>query len=93
MEELKENIVSLLVELRNDCIWNENLWLKIVKEITSSIEVWNKTGNVPKTILPYFIDLAEDLAGGNRFIDYDTAIKVEDASIQLQELFNELLDE
>ena len=36
------------------------------------------------------MSLVEQLVGGSRFFDEETAIKVEDASIEIMEIINEL---
>lgn len=93
MSELKGMIVDLLSELRMNSRWNEELWKKIYNSLQENIGVWKKEGYVPKSIVPYLLDMTSALSGGNRFADDATLEKMFEAEMEILEAFYELYDE
>ena len=54
------------------------------------VEKWKEQDFVPKKAFLALLDLVDQLAGGSRFLDYEEAIKVEDASIEIQGIIHAL---
>ena len=92
MLELKKNIIDFLTELRMDDNWNSSLWDKIYSELCMRTEEWKIAGSVPNGMMPYIADLISGLAGGSRFVDDETAIKMEDGEMAVLELLFQLYD-
>ena len=56
--------------------------IDILKQFSTE---WKQQDKIPKKFLVCIADLVDQLAGGSRFFDEETAIKVEDANIEIME--------
>ena len=94
MYELKKDILDLVTLIRTDGSFDDGIWARICRTITDLTSEWKESGAVPSSLVPYLTDLASQLAGGSRYVDDETAEKIEDASIFLsEELMPPLLSE
>lgn len=92
-KELKKMIIDFLVELRQDSHFNSALWETMIELFRVEAKKWNDKGSVPMSMVPYMMDLASQLSGGNRFADPVTSTRMEDAEMELLDLFYGLYDE
>ena len=67
-----------------------NSYNKIKEALHAKISEWKKQGCVPNDDVVAIVSLIEQLVGGSKFSDEDTAIKVEDASIEIIDMINQL---
>ena len=79
------------IKLRNYNYFDEEEYALIKHTLTENSELWKKTGNVPVEEVVALMALVDQLAGGNRFHDEETALRVEDACIEIQEIIIDLL--
>lgn len=82
---------GFLVKLRCENKFDEDDYNKIKNELILSAVEWKKINSVSVDDFVAIISLTEQLAGGSRFLDEDTAIKVEDACIDIIDIINDLL--
>lgn len=94
MTKLSELIYAengFLVKLRCDNEFNTDDYEKIKALLKFNIIEWKKNGNVPVDDVVAIMSLVDQLAGGNRFFYEETAIKVEDACIEIQDIITDLI--
>lgn len=95
IDELFELIVGeegLIVTLRCDNKFNEEKYFEIKQKLEILIFEWKKQQAIPKKAMLAIVELIECLAGGSRFWEEEEMIKVEDASIEIKEIVNELYE-
>lgn len=93
VDELFELIVGeegFIVELRCDNRFDEERFLEIKNILCILVLDWKRQQTIPKKAMMAIIELIECLVGGSRFLNEDEAIKVEDASIEIKDIINEL---
>lgn len=83
---------SLEVKLRCENYFDSNKYEQIKSVLIDNVKVWKKNGNVPCDDVVALIGLIDQLAGGSRFFDEKTAIKVEDACLEIEDIIFELLN-
>ncbi|MBQ8133076.1 MAG: hypothetical protein IJ192_01485 [Clostridia bacterium] len=93
MTKLKKNMLDFMTELRMDDRWNDDLWNRINSGLSEKATEWKLTGSVPKDIVPYIGDLISGLAGGSRFVEEETAMKMEDGEIAILQILYQLYDD
>ena len=85
-----ELILDFIVKMRCDNEFDPNSYNNIKEELQTKIAAWKKQGCVPNDDVVAIVSLIEQLVGGNRFFDEETAIKAEDASLEIIEMINQL---
>lgn len=90
MIEIREMIYELITKMRCDNEFDTNKYIQIKDKLKIKIVEWKKLGCVPNEEVVAIMSLVEQLVGGSRFFDEKTAIKVEDASLEVIEIINEL---
>ena len=94
MKQLKKDILDLITAIHTDGRFDDETWARICRNIAALTNEWKESGAVPSSLVPFLTDLASQLAGGSRYVDDETAEKIEDASIYLsEELMTPLLTE
>lgn len=88
--DISELIYGLIVKMRCENEFDEDVYNAIKEKLKAKIVEWKKSGCVPNNEVVAIMSLIEQLVGGNRFFDEETAIRVEDASIEIMEIINEL---
>ena len=78
------------MKMRCENEFDPSCYYNIKVELQEKIIEWNRKGCVPKGDVVAISSLIEQLVGGSRFFDEDTAIKVEDASIEIMDMINQL---
>ena len=88
--KLHELILEFIVKMHCENEFDLNSYNNIRKELQTKITEWKKYGCVPNDDVVAISSLVEQLVGGSRFFDEDTSIKVEDASIEIMDMINQL---
>ena len=82
---------GFLVKLRCNNEFNIDDYEKIKELLKLSINKWKENGNVPIDEVVAIMSLVDQLARGSRFFDDETALKVEDACIEIEDIINNLI--
>lgn len=82
---------GLEVKLRCENFFDSENYEQIKSVLIDNVKVWKKNGNVPCDDVVAIIGLIDQLAGGSRFFDEETAIKVEDACLEIEDIINDLI--
>ena len=85
-----ELIFDFIVKMRCENEFDSNSYHSIKDGLQTKIAEWKNQGSVPNNDVVAVVSLIEQLVGGNRFFDEETAIKAEDASIEIIDLINQL---
>ena len=91
ISELLFNESNFQVKLRNDNYFDSKEYERIKNTLLENTSIWKENGTVPIDDLVALMSLVDQLAGGSRFYDENTSAKVEDASIEIQDIINSLL--
>ncbi|MGN0640041.1 MAG: hypothetical protein ACI4JT_03715 [Oscillospiraceae bacterium] len=91
ISELLFNESNFQVMLRNDNYFDSEEYERIKNTLLENAIIWKKSGTVPIDDLVALMSLVDQLAGGSRFYDEKTSVKVEDACIEIQDIINSLL--
>lgn len=83
-----ETVENFLVQLRMDSTFNTDNYAKIKSFLLGKVYEWKTTGSVPVEYVVEIVFLIDQLAGGSRFFDEETAIKVEDACLEIEDIIN-----
>ncbi len=86
LNDLINSDEGFLVKLRCENIFDEIDYLKIKNQIIIEVSRWKTQGYVLNCDVKALITLIDQLAGGSRFFDEKTSIRVEDACIEIEEL-------
>ena len=96
MSKLSDLINSedgFLVKLRLENTFDESKYLEIKNRIIYEFPVWKTQGFILNCDVMALLSLIDQLAGGSRFFDEQTAVKVEDACFEIEEIINSLESE
>ncbi len=81
---------GLLVELRCNSFFNEQLFSDIKNYFNEHIPEWQTSGFIPVEDAVAIFNLIDELSGGNRFLSEEVALRVEDASLEIQDMISML---
>ena len=81
---------GFLVELRCNNTFQVQLFGKIKAYLLENQPAWKAAGAIPIPDAVAIFNLIDQLAGGNRFWSEETALQVEDAIAELQEIIRSL---
>lgn len=93
VDELFELVVGeegFVIELRCDNQFNEEKYSDIKNMLCILVLDWKRQQTISKKAMMAIIELLDCLVGGSRFLNEDEAIRVEDASIEIKDIINEL---
>ena len=79
---------SFLVKLRCENTFDEAKYLEIKNQILIEMPKWRTQGFILNCDVEVLISLIDQLAGGSRFFSEETAIRVEDACMEIEEIIN-----
>ena len=79
------------VILRNENRFDKEEYALIKQTLIENSKLWKEAGNIPIKEVVALMGLVDQLAGGNRFHSEETAMQVENACIELQEIITDLL--
>lgn len=95
VDELFELVVGeegFVIELRCDNRFNEEKYSDIKKMLCILVLDWKRQQTISKKAMMAIIELLDCLVGGSRFLNQDEAIRVEDASLEIKDIINELYE-
>ncbi|MCM1314063.1 MAG: hypothetical protein NC205_02925 [Prevotella sp.] len=84
-------VESFLLKLRIDDFFDTTDYTKIREILLDKVPEWKKSRSVPVEYFIEIIILIDQLAGGSRFFDEETAIKVEDSCLEIEDILNNLI--
>ena len=96
MSKLSDLINSedgFLVKLRCENTFDELKYLEMKNQIIYELPTWKTQGFILNCDVMALISFIDQLAGGSRFFDEQTAIKVEDAYSEIEEIISSLESE
>lgn len=82
---------NFLLKLRMDNTFSTDDYEKVKSVLINNVAVWKSKGSVPVRDVVDIVFLVDQLAGGSRFFDEETTIKVEDACIEIEDIINGLI--
>lgn len=83
---------GFIVTLRCDNKFDEEKYNDIKKMLKMIILTCKQEGQISTKSMLAIVELVDCLVGGSRFFDDKEAIKVEDASIEVKDIINELYE-
>lgn len=95
VDELFELVVGeegFVIELRCDNHFNEEKYSDIKNMLCILVLEWKRQQTISKKAMMAIIELLDCLVGGSRFLNEDEAIRVENASIEIKDIINELYE-
>lgn len=81
---------GLLIELRCYNTFNEQIFADITDYLNEHLSEWKANGSIPVADAVSIFNLIDELAGGNRFLSEEAALRVEDAALEIQDIISEL---
>lgn len=81
---------GLLLTFRNDNRLDEEKYNKVKEIIIGFISLWKTKNVIPKKAFLMILELNDTLVGGSRFLNDEETIRVEDASIEIYSLLQDL---
>lgn len=82
---------GFVVKLRCENEFDTDDYNKIKELLKIKVNEWKETGYVPSEEVVAIMSLVDQLGGGSRFFDEKTVIKVEDASLEIQDIITDLI--
>lgn len=87
---LGENGFIVLLRCNNE--FDEGKYCDIKNILLILVSEWQQQEAIPKKAMLAISELIECLVRGNSFLDEDEAIRVEDASIEIRDIINNLYE-
>ena len=88
--DMVEGQHGLLVELRCNNSFNEQIFMDIMNYLNEHLIVWKASGFMPiADVVPIF-NLINELSGGSRFWSEEVNLRVEDAVLEIQDILDTL---
>lgn len=81
---------GLLVELRCNSTFNEQIFTDVTDYLNKHLSEWKANGSIPVADAVALFNLIDELAGGSKFLNEETALRIEDAALEIQEIISEL---
>ncbi len=81
---------GLLVELRCNNFFNEQIFADIKNYLNEHLSEWQTSGFIPVADAVAIFNLIDALSGGNRFWNEEVVLRVIDATIEIQEIISML---
>ena len=81
---------GLLVELRCNRSFNEQIYTDIMNYIDENLPKWKSSGFIPVADAVSIFNLIDELSGGSRFWSEELQLRVENAILELQDLISTL---
>lgn len=95
VDELFELIAGedgFIVTLRCDNKFDEEKYTDIKNKLCVLVSAWKEEHQISKKAMLAIVELIECLVGGSRFLSEEEALRVEDASIEVKDIINELYE-
>ena len=81
---------GLLVELRCNSSFNEQIYTDIVNYLNENLPIWKSSGFIPVADAVPVFHLIDELSGGSRFWSEEVQLRVEDAIFDIQDMIGTL---
>lgn len=81
---------GFLVKLRCKNEYDEIKYSKIKQTMKNLVNQWKKMDSIPKKDFLTIIEFVEFLSRNSNFLSKEDCIKIEDASIEIKDIINEL---
>lgn len=81
---------GLLVELRCNSSFNEQIYTDIVNYLNENLPKWKSSGLIPIADAVPVFHLIDELSGGSRFWSEEVQLRVEDAILDIQDMIDTL---
>ena len=81
---------GLLVELRCNNSFNEQIYTDIINYLNENSPQWKSSGFIPISDAVSIFNLIDALSGGSRFWSEEVQLRVEDATLEIQDIINTL---
>ena len=82
---------GFVVKLRCENEFDADDYNEIKELLKIKVIEWKNTGYVPNDEVVAIMSLVDQLVGGSRFFDEETIIKMEDASLEIQDIVTDLI--
>lgn len=95
VDELFELIAGedgFIVTLRCDNKFDEAKYADIKNKLCVLVSVWKEEHQISKKAMLAIVELIECLVGGSRFLSEEESLRVEDASIEVKDIINDLYE-
>jgi len=95
LDSLYENVMDFSLKLRCENVFDDTLYAVISEQFEALVEEWKTKENIPKYGFITFVYMLDRLSieSGSRFMSADNVIKLENAHIAMQELYESLYDQ
>lgn len=80
---------GFLVKLREENYFDIESYNRIKYLLKKLVDKYNKNKNLPKKFVLIIIELIQHLVAGNKFMDEEQQIKIEDAGLEIIDILNE----
>ena len=92
LDALYKNVMDFCLKLRCENMFDNTLHITISEQFEALVEEWKTKESIPKYGFISFAFMLDRLSieSGSRFLSADDAIKVENAHITMQELYESL---
>lgn len=88
--DMVEGENGLLIELRCENSFNEQIFADITNYLKEHISDWRESGSIPVADAVSIFNLIDELAGGSRFWSEEVKLRVEDAALEIQDIISAL---
>lgn len=88
--DMVEGENGLLVELRCNNSFNEQIFAEIKNYLNEHLAEWKASGVIPVTDAVSIFNLIDELSGGSRFWSEEVKLRVEDAELEVQDIISTL---
>ncbi len=95
VDELFELIAGeggFIVTFRCDNKFDEEKYIDIKNKLCLLVSAWKEEHQISKKAMLAIVELIECLVGGSRFLSEGETLRVEDASIEIKDIINELYE-
>lgn len=82
---------NFLIKLRTENTFSTADYEKLKSVLINKVAEWKSAGSVPVKDVLDIVFLIDQLAGGSRFFDEETTIKVEDACLEIENIIENLI--
>ena len=82
---------NFLIKLRTENTFSTADYEKVKSALINNVAEWKSAGSVPVKDVLDIVFLIDQLAGGSRFFDEETTIKVEDACLEIENIIENLI--
>ena len=89
--ELSKLTDNFLIKLRTENTFSTADYEKLKSVLIDKVAEWKSAGSVPVKDVLDIVFLIDQLAGGSRFFDEETTIKVEDACLEIEGIIENLI--